>query len=225
MTILRHLHPLIVATSLQYGPLLKKLLKLKKTKPTSKPEPQPQPTVQETNPEPLGEYVAPLKKSKNAWKPNAKKSKQDRLLGKVKGILNKITFERFDTLSQELVNFIRTQIKTKSELSKVVSELFAKTVQEKHFGPLYADLCCQLADLSFTDMAYDSEITFKTALVNQCQSEFENGFNAVEIDPSWDEEDKELKLLQAKQKALGTVAFIGQLYMKICFQIKSAGCA
>jgi len=45
-------------------------------------------------------------------------------------------------------------------------------------------------------------------------SELEKGFNAVEIDPTWDEEDKELKLLQAKQKALGTVAFIGQLYMK-----------
>ena len=49
------------------------------------------------------------------------------------------------------------------------------------------------------------------------ESEFENGFNAVEMDPSWSDEDKEMKLLHAKQKALGTVAFIGSIMNGLAF--------
>lgn len=185
----------------------------KKPKPAAKPAAAAPPPKTQPSPAPLDDF-APLVTSNTAWKPNSKKSKDERLLGKTQGILNKITFEKFDALSQQLIKHIRSDIKTKKQLSAVVSQLFTKTVQEKHFGPLYADLCCKLADLSFSDEDYDGEITFKVALVNQCQKEFENGFKPVEIDPSLPQEEQEFKQLVAKQRALGTVAFIGQLYMK-----------
>merc|ERR1719499_1958314 len=187
------------------------------TKKENKPKAAtPKEPKKEKKQEPLPELddFKPLEVSAKAWKPNSKKTKQERLLGRTQGILNKITFEKFDALSQQLIEHIRSDIKTKKQLSAVVSQLFTKTVQEKHFGPLYADLCCQLADLSFSDEDYDGVITFKVALVNQCQTEFENGFKPVEIDPSLPQEEQEFKQLQAKQRALGTVAFIGQLYMK-----------
>lgn len=157
--------------------------------------------------------VEPLVKSTKRWRLDRKRSPQDILMGRIKGILNKITFERFDILSESLILFIKAKIKTADQLKMVVSELFTKTVAEKHFGPLYADLCCQLQDLSFADPAFDSVVTFKVALVNQCQHEFENVFKPVELS-GVSEEDRETKISQAKQRALGTVQFIGQLYMK-----------
>lgn len=177
--------------------------------------PAPKPTVNATGADnPLGDDVAPLQKSQNRWKPGRKRTKEERLIGKIKGILNKITFERFDVLSQALIDFISHKIKTNIQLKKVVSEIFTKTVQEQHFGPLYADLCCKLSDMKVMDEVNEMEVTFKVALVTQCQNEFENVFKPQNFDDIEDSEERDLKILQAKLRALGTVQFIGQLYMK-----------
>lgn len=157
--------------------------------------------------------VEPLKTTKNRWTPFGKKTREQQVLGKIRGILNKITLERFETLSGSLVDFIKNNIKTSTELSVVVSEIFTKTIAETHFGPLYAKLCSQLSELSFADPENkNNPITFTTALVIVCQKEFEKVKTPVDLDNAADAEERKSKVSQAKKDALGTVEFIGELY-------------
>ncbi|CAA6670256.1 unnamed protein product [Spirodela intermedia] len=85
---------------------------------------------------------AALTKAEVPWSARrANLSDKDRVLKAVKGILNKLTPEKFDVLKGQL---IESGITTPEILEDVIKLVFDKAVLEPTFCPMYAQLCSDL---------------------------------------------------------------------------------
>jgi len=140
---------------------------------------------------------------------------------KITSRLNKITMDNFDSLSRQLEEIFMTEITNTEQLTKLVSLIFEKTVQEHVYGPLYAKLCVALSD---KDKAFDevvfrngqketSQVGFKTVLVKVCQNEFEKGKRPVVITEDMDATDRDNAKIKVKKILMGTMKYIGELYL------------
>ena len=88
--------------------------------------------------------VEPLKTSAHRW--DRKRKAADALevsLNKVTSILNKMTPENFEKLSDQLCDLEMT---SSEMLRRVIGVLFDKAVDEPHFAAVYAALCARLAE-------------------------------------------------------------------------------
>lgn len=65
-------------------------------------------------------------------------SEKEKVLRTVKGILNKLTPEKFDVLVEQLLN---AGIDSAGILKGVISLVFDKAVLEPTFCPMYAEMC------------------------------------------------------------------------------------
>ncbi|KAI1288353.1 Eukaryotic translation initiation factor 4 gamma 2 [Halotydeus destructor] len=149
---------------------------------------------------------------------------------KVRGILNKITPEKFDKLSESLIGL---GLNTPALLKGVILLIFEKALEEPKYSSMYAQLCSKLSqrlpnfelpnsstspslspsnlssNVSGTDVAAN---TFCRLLLIKCSNEFENRRKATEAygDGLLSEEDEEARSL-AKGKMLGNIKFICEL--------------
>lgn len=138
-----------------------------------------------------------LNESANAWKPtflNPSATVQEGdpnnievLCKKVRGILNKLTPEKFDPLLEQLQAL---NINNSEKLSNVISLVFEKAIDEPNFSSAYAALCKKLSkpiqeenerkrreegnNAGSQKQAAASQADFKKELLNKCQKEFDN---------------------------------------------------
>lgn len=131
---------------------------------------------------------------------------------RVRGILNKLTPEKFDKLSLELLN---VGIESHVILKGIILLIFEKALDEPKYSSMYAQLCHQLCEDAPNFEPNSSNITtFRRLLLNKCQDEFENRSKATEVydrreSPLTPDEAEQYHI--AKQKMLGNIKFIGEL--------------
>jgi translation initiation factor 4G len=150
---------------------------------------------------------------------------------KVKAALNKMTPEKFDKISDQILE-IAAQSKDETDgrtLRQVIQLTFEKACDESHWSSMYAKFCSRMLQTMSTEIKDENVrdkhgqpvvggALFRKYLLNRCQEEFERGWE-VNL-PEAPEDGKEAKLLSdeyyvaaaAKRKGLGLIQFIGELY-------------
>lgn len=182
-----------------------------------------------------------LNKTANAWAPVADETtlaEEERILREAKGILNKLTMEKFDVLSDKI---IALGITSQNVQGGMIDLLFDKSTDEPKFASMYAMLCLKIAlkdleesrsstDLRTTSSASSTssakaESKFRRLLLEKCQYEFRNKRDwsskrqaASEARPksasSGELTDEDYELIKVKRRVLGNMRFIGELFMQ-----------
>uniref|UniRef100_A0A8C4ZZL3 Eukaryotic translation initiation factor 4 gamma 2 n=1 Tax=Gadus morhua TaxID=8049 RepID=A0A8C4ZZL3_GADMO len=147
------------------------------------------------------------------------KGRHDKTFRKVRGILNKLTPEKFDKLCLDLLN---AGIESKVVLKGIILLIVDKALEEPKYSLLYAQLCLRLAEEAPNFDSSSPEIqttqkqstTFRRILLSNLQEEFENRAKNVEMYDKQDgpltTEEEEQRTI-AKIKMLGNIKFIGEL--------------
>uniref|UniRef100_T1IXX2 Eukaryotic translation initiation factor 4 gamma 2 n=1 Tax=Strigamia maritima TaxID=126957 RepID=T1IXX2_STRMM len=134
--------------------------------------------------------------------------KHDIVFRKVRGILNKLTPEKFHKLSDELLT-------VGLDSPVILKGIFEKALDEPKYSSMYAQLCRKLCEQAPNFEPPDSSVpTFRRLLLKKCQDEFENRSKASEIYDKKDgplSADEEEQRAIAKHKMLGNIKFVGEL--------------
>lgn len=149
---------------------------------------------------------------REAYRPGAAVSSEERTLRQVKGILNKLTPEKFERLLSQLLEVVLNADTVKQTMTLV----FENAVAQPTFCAMYADLCLRLSKELPSFPAAEGEdkpTTFTRILLNACQDEFEGAEQAREIlKENLEPEEREAAERRVKQRMLGTVRLISELY-------------
>ncbi|KAH8376035.1 hypothetical protein KR093_010532, partial [Drosophila rubida] len=191
-----------------------------------------------------------LNETENAWRPRAHNKQdhrndsnddnskinheKDELVRRVRGILNKLTPERFDTLVEEI---IKLKIDTPDKMDEVIVLVFEKAIDEPNFSVSYARLCHRLiSEVKARDERMESGTKtnlqhFRNALLDKTEREFTQNVSQstakeMKLQPIVDKikkcqdsnEKAELEALleeeerKIRRRSGGTVRFIGELF-------------
>lgn len=143
------------------------------------------------------EPVAPLQVSENRWDRKSvaavEQDSPELVDRKVKGLLNKLTMEKFDSISDQIITWANKseQEKDGRTLIQVIRLVFEKATDEAAWSEMYARLCRKMME-RISAKVQDDGITntegkpiaggqlFRKYLLNRCQEDFERGWAAKE---------------------------------------------
>lgn len=147
------------------------------------------------------EPIAPLEMSANRWvasstirKPGAADTESPELVDrKVKSLLNRLTMEKFDSISDQIITWANKSENEKDgrTLIQVIRLVFEKATDEAAWSEMYARLCRKMMETISPEVQDDGirssdgkPITggqlFRKYLLNRCQEDFERGWVAKE---------------------------------------------
>jgi len=147
----------------------------------------------------------------------------------VKGLLNKLTPQKFDKLSGQIKAL---SIDTEERLRGVIDLIFAKACDEPEFCQTYAKLCQDLQDVQLKEATQSSKEvknkgSFRYNLITKCQNQFQSESTQSvdllrrqeEADSCTDREKKNELIAQLEEDvrkfrrmSVGNCRFIGELY-------------
>ena len=166
-------------------------------------------------PLPEGTEGAEIVKAENAWARGATDDAKTKTTRAIKGILNKITPEKFDRLMDQL---LECGIDDAATLAETISIVFDKAIWEPGFCGMYADVCLRLSKElpEFpSGVAGGKPVTFRRILLNTCQEEFEGAGKARdELESIADPAEKAAAAKRVKVRTMGNIKLIGELYKK-----------
>merc|ERR1711907_453565 len=135
----------------------------------------------------------------------------------VNSLLNKVCPESVAVITQRVASI---QIKCAEELQVVIGLIFKKALAEPHYCETYADMVLALKQCmpEFPSPTGNKPITFKAALLNTTQSEFEalSQILTVTAEESSGLQPEEIETLRKtrRDRARGNMRFIGQLFLR-----------
>lgn len=135
---------------------------------------------------------------------------ENQIFRKVRGILNKLTPEKFQKLSDDL---LRIDLSTSNILKGVIFLIFEKALDEPKYSSMYAQLCKRLSEEAPNFEPPPNPSTFRLLLLNKCKFEFEKRSEILENCTNSNKNDleEEERRQLAKRKMLGNIKFIGEL--------------
>ncbi|KAK4698328.1 translation initiation factor 4G, partial [Phenoliferia sp. Uapishka_3] len=113
---------------------------------------------------------------------------------KVKALLNKLTLEKFDSISDQILAWADKSVNETDGriLRQVIALIFEKATDEANFSEMYARLCRKLMEKVSPNVkdegvkGPDGALVaggglFRKYLLNRCQEDYENGWKAKEV--------------------------------------------
>ncbi|KAF7297932.1 MI domain-containing protein [Mycena chlorophos] len=154
-------------------------------------------TTQPLTPIPGLENAAPLQVTANRWDRRALNQvdpdSPEIVDRKVKSLLNKLTMEKFDSISDKIIEFANRSENEKDgrTLIQVIRLVFEKATDEATWSEMYARLCRKMMEQISPKVQDDGIKTaegkpiaggqlFRKYLLNRCQEDFERGWVAKE---------------------------------------------
>jgi translation initiation factor 4G len=198
------------------------------------------------------EPVAPLEMSANRWVatstrrngPGVDSDSPEMVERKVKALLNKLTMERFDSISDQIIAWANKSEREKDgrTLIQVIRLIFETATDEKSISATYARLCCRMVE-NISPKVQDDGIKnaegqpfaggqlFRKHLLSRCQEDFERGWVAKETTaaaaaPKATEDravkegnekaylDEYYAAAKAKRRGMGLIRLIGELFKR-----------
>jgi len=133
----------------------------------------------------------------------------DAIFRKVRGILNKLTPEKFEKLINDVLNI---GLDSSTVLKGVIVLIFEKALDEPKYSSMYAQMCKLLVDRAPNfDPPEANACTFKRLLLNKCRVEFENRVQIAQQYEKYASDMEEDAKYMAKRKMLGNIKFMGEL--------------
>ncbi|WVQ72365.1 hypothetical protein IAR50_001917 [Cryptococcus sp. DSM 104548] len=109
---------------------------------------------------------------------------------KVKALLNKLTEEKFDPISKQILEWANKSANEEDHmtLKLVIKLIFEKATDEAHWSAMYAKLCRLIhdqLDQAVTETTADGKVysgrsLFRRYLLGRCQQDFQSGWKARE---------------------------------------------
>ncbi|RHZ70452.1 hypothetical protein Glove_271g30 [Diversispora epigaea] len=182
--------------------------------------------------------VLPLEMTENRWVPVSVSNQHikstdemETVQRKVKALLNKLTLEKFDSISGQIIDFAN---KSRDEregriLKEVICLIFKNLCDKPNYGQMYAQLCREMMeriDIEIIDenvknvfgKFIQGATLFRKYLLNRCQEDFEKGWKVNVPLPSNEKgepnlmSDEYYTAAKAKRRGLGLIRFIGELF-------------
>ncbi|KAG1846586.1 armadillo-type protein [Suillus subalutaceus] len=143
------------------------------------------------------EPVVPFKLSANHWVPTSTTRKTQSYAElvdrEVKALLNKLTMEKFETISDQIIHWANKSVNEKDgrTLIQVIRLVYAKAINEAACNEMYARLCRKMME-QISPEVQDDELKntegkpiaggqlFRKYLINRCQEDFERRWFAKE---------------------------------------------
>uniref|UniRef100_A0A8C4WRX8 MIF4G domain-containing protein n=1 Tax=Eptatretus burgeri TaxID=7764 RepID=A0A8C4WRX8_EPTBU len=155
----------------------------------------------------VSEYDEPLKSSSNAWRPTKKRgmmSDDEDIIRQFRSLLNKLTPENFDRIIHQMK---RINITKEGHLKDIVQLVLNKAMMESKFSEVYANMCSHLSKIAVHETSKPGNIlNFHILLIQGCQDEYVIGMDGSSS------LDNEAFKEKARQRALGNIIFIGELF-------------
>jgi len=162
-----------------------------------------------------------LEVSESSWaaqiakrKALSKESSDDTFVKNMRSILNKLTVEKFDTLSDQIIDLVSQSDRPNHGIPLLMQLVFEKATTQHHFINMYVGLCVKLQKwLTENERieAAESQSNFKRVLLNQCQSSFEQYLEPPEGFEGLTGDDLYEAQVKYKTKMLGNIRLVGEL--------------